>query len=93
VERRESETTAETAGFDLLARRPLSIDEAADYTGYSKKYLYRLTSENRIPYYKPQGGKLYFTTTDLDGFIFRNRHTADYEIREKAERIMVGGKA
>lgn len=74
------------------SKKPLDINEAAIYTGYSKKYLYKMTSEGRIPHYKPQGGKLYFTLEDLDGFLLRNRRAADYELREKAESLMTGGR-
>ena len=66
--------------------------QAAEYCGYSKAYFYRLTSEGRIPHYKPQGGKLYFLKEELDQFILRGRKAADYEIAEKAEAFVNGGR-
>ena len=35
------------------AKEVLTIDECAMYTGYSRNYIYRLTSQRAIPCYKP----------------------------------------
>jgi excisionase family DNA binding protein len=71
--------------------RPLGIEDAADFTGYSVKYLYKLTSQNRITFYKPNGGRIFFKREDLDSFINRGRQAADYELGMKAERLLAGG--
>ena len=59
---------------------PLTVREAAAYLGIKQSFLYKLTSQGRIPFYKPAGGKLYFTRNDLEGYLYRGRHSADYEI-------------
>ena len=66
--------------------KPLNIIEAAQFTGLSKAYLYKLVHMGKIPHYKPTGGKVFFRQEDLEGFIFRDRRSADYELREKADR-------
>lgn len=68
---------------------PLDLEEAAVYLHYSPKYLYRLTHEGRIAFYKPEGGKLFFTKEDLDKFILRNRHAADFELHDTADRVIL----
>jgi len=60
-------------------QKPLTIDEAAEFTGLKKTYIYRLVYEKKIPHYKPLGGRLYFKLKELEDFIFRNRMSADYE--------------
>jgi len=75
----------------LLEHKPLRLADAAVFTGLSEKYLYNLVSQRQIPFYKPRGGILYFRQEDLEAFIYRNRSSADYELREKAERILTGG--
>ena len=45
----------------------LTIDEAAEYMGLKKSYLYKLTSERRIPHFKPNGKKIYFESITLLG--------------------------
>ena len=82
----------EKVGSDLLdssskpTGRPLDLDEASVYLHYSPKYLYRLTHEGRIAFYKPEGGKIFFTKEDLDKFVLRNRHAADFELRDNADQ-------
>jgi excisionase family DNA binding protein len=72
-------------GMDKV-KEIVGIEEASRITGYSKKYLYKLTSEKRIPHYKPQGGKLYFLIDELEAFLLRGRVLADYEVAEQANR-------
>ena len=52
--------------------KPLSFIEAAKYLDISKSYLYQLSCKNRIPHYKPQGKRIYFTKSDLDKWLLRN---------------------
>ena len=39
----------------FLTKNVLSFDEASTFLNLSKSYLYKLTSGNLIPHYKPQG--------------------------------------
>jgi len=68
--------------------RPLGVKEAADFTGYSPKYIYKLVHLGMIPYFKPTGGRIWFKREDLEKFMFRGRVAADFELREQADRIM-----
>ena len=56
-------------------------DEAAAYLGVSKSYIYRLTSRNEIPCYKPLGKMCYFDRSELEEWIRSNRAATDAEIR------------
>jgi len=69
--------------------KPLSVTDAVAYTGLSKTYLYKLIYLKKIPYYKPTGGKVFFKQEELDTFIFRGRVSADYELREQAEQLLI----
>jgi len=68
----------------------LSIDDAAEFTGLKKSYLYRLTHQKRIPHYKPMGGRIFFKREELEAFIFRNRQSADYELSKMADAMLNG---
>ncbi len=46
----------------------LDLDEAVAYTRYSKGYLYRLTSEKKIPHFK-RGRKIFFDRAKLDEWL------------------------
>jgi excisionase family DNA binding protein len=70
----------------------LTMNEAVEYCGYSKSYTYQLVHANKIPYHKPNGknGRIVFNRSELDEFIYQNKHAADYELSEKANAILNG---
>ena len=69
-------------------KKPLCFQEAATYLNVSKSYLYKLTCFNKIPYYKPNGKKIYFSKSDLDKWILRNRVLSTDEINIKANKYI-----
>lgn len=75
----------------LLSQKTiLSFDEASVYTGLSKSHLYKLTSTNGVPCYKPTGKKLYFNKEELDEWLQRNKKLSQDEIDEMAESYLMG---
>ncbi len=50
--------------------KPLTIQEAADYLGFSKSHLYKLTAQNKIHHYKPQGKMIYFNKMELNEWVY-----------------------
>ncbi|GHV64188.1 hypothetical protein AGMMS49587_16060 [Spirochaetia bacterium] len=73
-------------------QKPLSISEAAEFTGLKTSYLYKLIHLGKIPCYKPTGGRVFFKQEELETFVFRGKHSADYEVSEAADRILLRGK-
>ena len=73
--------------------KPLTIEQAADFTGYTKAYLYKLINLKKISCFKPEGGKILFAIEDLKTFCFRNRQAAGYELQEQADAILSSGRA
>lgn len=53
--------------------KPLKFDEAAEYLGFSKSYLYKLTAKILIPHYKPSGRFIFFMKRELDEWIRTNQ--------------------
>lgn len=72
----------------LTQKTVLNFDEAADYTGLSKSYLYKLSCSGGIPCYKPNGKTLYFNRLELDQWLMRNRKATNSEIDAKAETFV-----
>jgi excisionase family DNA binding protein len=56
----------------LPGKKSLTLPEAAAYIGISRSHLYRLTSQGRVPHYKPRGKVLYFDRDELDRWNLRN---------------------
>jgi len=64
--------------------KPFTFKEAAHYLDISKSYLYKLTSQGRIPHFKPQGKKVYFKKADLDEWILSNPVATREKINQRA---------
>ena len=73
--------------------KPLNLEEAAAFLDYTTDSLENLVAEKRIPYYNPTGRKRYFRQEDLEAFCYRNRVSADYELKEEAERTIAEARS
>ena len=51
----------------------LTVEDVINYTGFSQKQIYKLTSTRTIPHYKPSGRKLFFKKDEIDEWITRGR--------------------
>lgn len=56
----------------LYHKEVLTLDEAAQYTGMKKSYLYKLTASRAIPHYKPNGKNCFFRRTELVDWLTAN---------------------
>jgi excisionase family DNA binding protein len=72
----------------LTQKTVLNFDEAANYTGLSKSYLYKLSCSGGVPCYKPNGKTLWFNRIELDQWLMRNRKATNAEIEAKAENFV-----
>jgi len=70
------------------ADKPMSFVEACSYLNISKSYLYKLTCKNVVPYYKPNGKKIFFSKVELDRWIFKTRVKPDSEIEQEAKEYI-----
>lgn len=50
----------------LGQKNVLTFDEGCEFTGLSKTYMYKLTHQNRIPFFKPHGKNIYFSREELE---------------------------
>jgi len=64
----------------LLQKEILNSEEASSYLGIKKSYLYKLSSKNRIPFYRPNGKLIYFKRAELDTWLTKNRQRSIEEI-------------
>ena len=68
----------------FLTKNVLSFDEASKFLNLSKSYLYKLTSGNLIPHYKPQGKMLFFERADLEAWLRQNPIKTQAQIEQEA---------
>ena len=77
---------------NLLKKEIMTLEEASWYLGLSKSNLYKKTSLNQIPFYKPNGKIIYFKRDDLDRYMLTNRQSTVDEIHEKASNFKFNSK-
>ena len=75
----------------LSNKQTLSIEEAAIYSALSVSYLYKLTSTQQIPHFKPRGKIIYFDRSELDEWLRQNRVKTTAEIEAAAANHVNGG--
>ncbi|MDD5272001.1 MAG: helix-turn-helix domain-containing protein [Methylovulum sp.] len=86
------------AKIDLLTKavlsnkNVLSIEELAAYANLSVSHIYKLTSTQQIPHFKPRGKLVYFNRSEIDEWLLQNRVATASEIEQKAaDHLAVGG--
>ena len=66
----------------------LTLQEAAQYMGIARSSLYKMTSNQTIPFYRPNGKLIFFERDDILTWIRRNRVFSTEEIEEEARLHM-----
>lgn len=76
----------------LINTKPiLDIKEAATFTGFSVKHLYRLTSTKQIPHFK-KNAKLLFKKTELENWLTEHKVLTAAEVNQRATTYTVTHK-
>jgi excisionase family DNA binding protein len=75
---------------DMLeaGKEVLTVEEAAKFMGMARSSLYKMTSDQTIPFYRPNGKMIFFEKTDLLSWIRKNRVSSREEIEEEARLHM-----
>ena len=76
----------------FLQKNVLSFDEASKFLNLSKSYLYKLTSGNLIPHYKPQGKMLFFERADLEAWLRQNPIKTQVQIEQEAQKYILNNR-
>lgn len=68
----------------MRANEMLTTQEAAAFLGLTVGYLYKLTMQKKIPYYKPFGNRCYFKRDELAQILQSNRIATVEETQRQA---------
>ncbi|MCM4152809.1 DNA-binding protein [Arenibacter sp. N53] len=74
----------------LGTKKVLTMEEACDYTGISRSYLYKLTSRGEIPYSKPNGKLIFFDIDMLNKWLLQKEQESNGEIEGIANNSVPG---
>tara|TARA_R110001592_G_scaffold195637_1_gene443300 strand:- start:360 stop:647 length:288 start_codon:yes stop_codon:yes gene_type:complete len=67
------------------SKEVLTFDEASDYTGISRSYLYKLTASRRILHSKPNGKMVFFDKKKLVDWLLQHQREPRMEIKDNAQ--------
>ncbi|WP_417368676.1 helix-turn-helix domain-containing protein [Gelidibacter japonicus] len=70
-----------------LLKTVFLFEEGCRYCGISPSKMYKHTSANNIPYYKPEGKLIYFKREELDEWLLRNRQSTNEEMQRTATSL------
>lgn len=56
----------------ITQNRVLTFEQACDYLGYKRSYMYKLTSAGILPYSKPNGKSIFFDRQKLEAWMLSN---------------------
>lgn len=87
-----SEVLDEIMNNYYVLKSVLSFDEACRYCTISKSKMYKHTSSNNIPFYKPEGKLIFFKKDELDGWLLRNRQSTTEEMEREATKYSLNKK-
>ena len=68
----------------VASKEVLTFDETANFTGFSKSYLYKLTSAGLIPHSKPLGKNLFFDRAQVQAWLLSKPIKTSAEINTQA---------
>ncbi|MDR2915452.1 MAG: helix-turn-helix domain-containing protein [Tannerella sp.] len=86
------ERVTELEQMVFTVKNILSFEEASKFLNLSKSYLYKLTSGNLIPHYKPQGKMLYFEREELEEWLRQNPVKTQMQIAREAQQYVMSNK-
>ena len=75
---------------DMLeaGKEVLTVEQAAKFMGMARSSLYKMTSDQTIPFYRPNGKMIFFEKSDILSWIRKNRVSSREEIEEEARLHM-----
>ena len=71
-----------------FSNKVLSLDQACQYLGYAKSYVYKLTSAGILPHSKPNGKTIFFDREKLESWMLSNA-SAGHEERQSIAATFV----
>ncbi len=86
------ERIEELESLVYASKNVLSFEEACKYLNLSKSYLYKLTSTQMIPHYKPQGKIIYFEKDALEAWLRQNPIKTQAQISQEASNYILTHK-
>lgn len=77
----------------MAAKNVLNIDDVAFLTGFSRSWIYKLTSEKKIPYYKHNNKQIFFDRVEIENWLKEVKVATAAEIDLAASQYIAANTA
>lgn len=71
-----------------IGKDVLTLEEAALFMGLSRSTLYKMTHNNVIPFYRPNGKLIYFEKSELLAWMRKSRVSSKEEVSDSARAVL-----
>lgn len=71
------------------AKEVLNLEEASAFLGIAKSTLYKMTHQNRLPYFKPAGKLIFFEKQALLDWVKGAKALSEEELKEEAAHRLI----
>lgn len=71
------------------AKEVLNLEEASAFLGIAKSTLYKMTHQNRLPYFKPAGKLIFFEKQALLDWVRGAKALSEEELKEEAAHRLI----
>ena len=68
----------------IVNKEMLNLKEACLFLDLSQSAIYKMTFSKKIPFYRPQGKKIYFLKEELKNWVLKSRVRTVEEIEKEA---------
>jgi excisionase family DNA binding protein len=76
----------------IAQKNVLTFDEACQFSGISKSFMYKLTSQKKIDHFKPRGKQIYIKREALENWLLQNPIKRIDVIEQEAVNYLIGKK-
>lgn len=71
------------------AKEVLNLEEASAFLGIAKSTLYKMTHQNRLPYFKPAGKLIFFEKQALLDWVKGAKALSEEELKKEAAHRLI----
>lgn len=77
----------------LLSKPILNFQEFCAFCGISESHGYKLTSNRKVPHFKPGGKMVYFRRLEVEEWLLKNPVKTDEQLEKEALCQLMGNRA
>lgn len=65
--------------MDIATKKVLTVNDACEFLGFKKAYVYKLVHYGILPYSKPNNGRVFFEREKLEAWMLSNASSSQQE--------------